>query len=79
MPYTTKCIKKALRLYPPVPGISKELSKPVTFPDGCSLPKGMTFPDLFTKEEGGSGIYMGFAVVCLTDSPLSSLVIWAFT
>nr|XP_004672229.2 cytochrome P450 4A11-like [Jaculus jaculus] len=41
MPYTTMCIKEALRLYPPIPAIVKELSKPVIFPDGRSLPKGI--------------------------------------
>ncbi|XP_040833778.1 cytochrome P450 4A4-like isoform X6 [Ochotona curzoniae] len=41
MPYTTMCIKEALRIYPPVPSITKKLSKPVTFPDGRSLPKGI--------------------------------------
>ncbi|XP_061040238.1 cytochrome P450 4A11-like isoform X3 [Eubalaena glacialis] len=41
MPYTTMCIKEALRLYPPVPVISRELSKPITFPDGRSLPAGI--------------------------------------
>ncbi|CAI9152247.1 unnamed protein product [Rangifer tarandus platyrhynchus] len=41
MPYTTMCIKEALRLYPPVPAIGRELSKPITFPDGRSLPAGI--------------------------------------
>ncbi|EDL90313.1 rCG50215 [Rattus norvegicus] len=43
MPYTTMCIKKALRLYPPGPAVSRELSTPVTFPDGCSSPKNSHF------------------------------------
>ncbi|XP_045147700.1 cytochrome P450 4A11-like, partial [Echinops telfairi] len=42
MPYTTMCIKEALRIYPPVPSIGRVLSKPITFPDGRSLPKGIT-------------------------------------
>nr|XP_004672227.1 cytochrome P450 4A12-like [Jaculus jaculus] len=42
MPYTTMCIKEALRLYPPVPAVSRMLNTPVTFPDGRSLPKGVT-------------------------------------
>ncbi|CAI9152241.1 unnamed protein product [Rangifer tarandus platyrhynchus] len=42
MPYTTMCIKEALRLYPPVPAIGRELSKPITFPDGRSLPAGIS-------------------------------------
>ncbi|XP_057575738.1 taurochenodeoxycholic 6 alpha-hydroxylase-like [Hippopotamus amphibius kiboko] len=42
MPYTTMCIKEALRLYPPVPFYGRELSKPITFPDGRSLPAGLT-------------------------------------
>ncbi|KAM4805286.1 cytochrome P450 4A11-like isoform X1 [Urocitellus parryii] len=40
MPYITMCIKEALRLYPPVAGVSRDLSKSITFPDGRSLPKG---------------------------------------
>lgn len=46
MPYTTMCIKEALRLYPPVPGVGRELSKPITFPDGRSLPKGVSLTTL---------------------------------
>nr|XP_025847670.1 cytochrome P450 4X1-like [Vulpes vulpes] len=42
MSYTTMCIKESLRLAPPIPSISRELSKPITFPDGCSLPAGIT-------------------------------------
>ncbi|XP_059939167.1 taurochenodeoxycholic 6 alpha-hydroxylase-like [Mesoplodon densirostris] len=41
MPYITMCIKEALRLYPPVPFIFRDLSKPITFPDGRSLPAGI--------------------------------------
>ncbi|XP_006839791.1 PREDICTED: cytochrome P450 4X1-like [Chrysochloris asiatica] len=41
MSYTTMCIKEALRLSPPIPSISRELNKPLTFPDGRSLPAGM--------------------------------------
>ncbi|XP_033722978.1 taurochenodeoxycholic 6 alpha-hydroxylase-like isoform X1 [Tursiops truncatus] len=41
MPYTTMCIKEALRLYPPVPFIGRYLSKPITFPDGRALPAGV--------------------------------------
>ncbi|XP_054428780.1 cytochrome P450 4X1 [Pteronotus mesoamericanus] len=41
MSYTTMCIKESLRLIPTVVAISRELSKPITFPDGRSLPAGM--------------------------------------
>lgn len=48
VPYTTMCIKEALRLYPPVPGVRRELSKPITFPDGRSLPRGVNFTTQLT-------------------------------
>ncbi|XP_048881825.1 cytochrome P450 4B1 isoform X2 [Brienomyrus brachyistius] len=40
IPYTTMCIKECLRLYPPVPGTSRKLTKPMTFFDGRTLPEG---------------------------------------
>ena len=68
MPYTTMCIKEALRLYPPVPGVGRELSKPITFPDGRSLPKGMAFTTLtLLALSGRSEIHMSWG---------SSEVLW---
>uniref|UniRef100_A0A8D0GU99 Cytochrome P450 family 4 subfamily B member 37 n=1 Tax=Sphenodon punctatus TaxID=8508 RepID=A0A8D0GU99_SPHPU len=43
MPYSTMFIKECLRLYPPVLLVGRELSAPVTFADGRSLPKGLTW------------------------------------
>uniref|UniRef100_A0A8C3CHC3 CP4B1 protein n=1 Tax=Cairina moschata TaxID=8855 RepID=A0A8C3CHC3_CAIMO len=40
MTYTTMCIKESLRLFPPVPVLSRQLSTPITFSDGRSLPAG---------------------------------------
>ncbi|KAI4894341.1 hypothetical protein NFI96_009829 [Prochilodus magdalenae] len=40
IPYTTMCIKESLRLHPPVPGMARMLTKPMTFFDGRTLPEG---------------------------------------
>ncbi|XP_062847468.1 cytochrome P450 4A6 [Trichomycterus rosablanca] len=40
IPYTTMCIKESIRMYPPVPGIGRRMTKPVTFFDGRTVPAG---------------------------------------
>ncbi|ELV12707.1 cytochrome P450 4B1 [Tupaia chinensis] len=40
MTYLTMCIKESFRLFPPVPQVYRQLSKPVNFVDGRSLPAG---------------------------------------
>lgn len=53
MSYTTMCIKESLRLAPPVLSFSRELSKPITFSDGRSLPAGLGI--LFLSSSGEQG------------------------
>ncbi|XP_070537932.1 cytochrome P450 4F2-like [Ptychodera flava] len=42
IPYLTLCIKESLRISPPVPVISREITKPVDLPDGRTFLPGMT-------------------------------------
>ncbi|XP_073499631.1 cytochrome P450 4B1-like isoform X1 [Phyllobates terribilis] len=55
LPYTTMCIKESMRLYPPVPGVARELKEPITFFDGRSLPKGtVVFLSMFCMNRSPS-------------------------
>ncbi|XP_066280201.1 cytochrome P450 4B1-like [Branchiostoma lanceolatum] len=38
--YITMCVKEAMRMFPPVPMIFRQLESRLTFPDGRTLPKG---------------------------------------
>ena len=38
--YFTQCLKESLRITPPVPGIGRQITKTLTFPDGRSVPEG---------------------------------------
>ncbi|XP_032884389.1 cytochrome P450 4B1-like [Amblyraja radiata] len=40
MPYTSMCLKESMRLYPPLPGLARKLTKPLVFPDGKQVPAG---------------------------------------
>ncbi|XP_077997876.1 cytochrome P450 4F12-like [Glandiceps talaboti] len=42
IPFTTMCIKESLRIHPPVPKVSRLITKPYTFPDGKVLHPGVT-------------------------------------
>ncbi|KAM8930999.1 cytochrome P450 4B1-like [Pelodytes ibericus] len=53
--YTTLCIKECLRLYPPVPGVARQLIQPITFCDGRSLPKGaIVFLSIYAMNRSSS-------------------------
>lgn len=38
--YTFMCVKESMRLYPPVPNVSRCAEKDITLPDGRVIPKG---------------------------------------
>lgn len=40
--YTFMCVKESMRLYPPVPNVSRCAENDITLPDGRVIPKGTT-------------------------------------
>ena len=38
--FLNMCVKESLRLHPPVWGINRKAAKPITLPDGRTLPAG---------------------------------------
>ncbi|KAK2154530.1 hypothetical protein LSH36_266g02045, partial [Paralvinella palmiformis] len=42
LPFLTMCLKESLRVTPPVPNISRNITKSVTLPDGRVIPEGIS-------------------------------------
>ena len=40
--HTTRCVHESMRLYPPVPNISRFTQRDIALPDGRVIPKGMS-------------------------------------
>ena len=52
------CIKESLRIHPPVPNISRQITKPITFPNGLTAPAGQYTVNIShssTNERGRGG------------------------
>ena len=48
--YTFMCVKESMRLYPPVPNVSRCAEKDITLPDGRVIPKGMSVKTIGLKK-----------------------------
>lgn len=64
IPYTTMCIKESLRLCPPVPGISRKLTKPLTFFDGRTVPEGNSLIIQWLSNSKTDSLNKAFLAVC---------------
>lgn len=64
IPYTTMCIKESLRLCPPVPGISRKLTKPLTFFDGRTVPEGNSLIIQWLSNSKIDSLNKAFLAVC---------------
>ena len=38
--YLSQCVKESMRIHPPVPNVGRQITKPLTFPDGRTVPEG---------------------------------------
>ena len=70
--YLTMCIKESLRIHPPVPNISRQITKPITFPNGLTAPAGQYTVNITPSSTNERGISFP-PIPPITQGPISLL------